>query len=121
MSINRVQPDTTLPKPKRIKTYTSLITQLGGTGIPTEIVLQDEIDGPITWTRTSAGLYKGTLTDAFVTDKTAITLQGTNSGTVVTIARQTDNEIEINTVFSTDGSASDGLLNKAKLEIKIYD
>lgn len=119
--ITEIQPDIRLPKAKFYKVYTTLLTQLGGTGIPTNIDLQDNINGPIIWTRNGAGQYTGTLANKFIENKTTVSITGTNAGTTVTALRQTINTIEVNTVWSSDGSPADGLLNKAMLEIRIYE
>lgn len=57
--IKEIQPDTKLPKPKKIKIYTAVISQ-SGTGAPTATILQNTL-GPVIWARTSAGEYTATL------------------------------------------------------------
>lgn len=49
--------------------YTALLSQ-SGTSAPTATVLENTLGGSITWVRNSTGDYSGTLTGAFVLDKT---------------------------------------------------
>lgn len=78
--IYEIQPDTRLPKDKRIKIYTALLTQ-SGTNAPTVTILQNTLGTTITWTRSGAGSYVGaTAEDTFTLNKTALLITGGLSG-----------------------------------------
>lgn len=49
--------------------YTALLSQ-SGTSAPTATVLENTLGGSITWTRTTTGVYTGTLAGAFLVNKT---------------------------------------------------
>jgi hypothetical protein len=63
--------------------YTALLSQ-SGTDAPNVVELENTI-GDIIWTRSSTGLYFGTLTGAFPDGKTLITGFGNKNGGYVTI------------------------------------
>ena len=50
-----------------IKVYRATLTQTG-TGAPTPTVEENTLGGTLVWTRSSAGVYVGTLSDAFPDD-----------------------------------------------------
>lgn len=54
-----------------IRVYTALITQ-SGTAAPIATVLHNTLEGNIVWTRSSAGVYIGTLAGAFTENKTVV-------------------------------------------------
>ena len=53
--------------------YTALLTQ-SGTDAPVATVLENTLGGTVFWTRTQAGVYKGTLAGAFTVGRTFIPL-----------------------------------------------
>ena len=101
--------------------YTALITQ-AGTSAPTVTVLKNTLSGSIVWTRITAGVYDGTLTGEFPSLKvwTIGVLGGylTTNNTSIHILRLNDNVVRIAT-RSLD-SNTDGLLNEASIEIRVY-
>lgn len=80
-----MQPDTTLPKEAKVKKYVALMIQTG-TNAPIAKILHNTI-GNIIWTRESIGTYKGTLANAFPTDKTVIPPFGSTNTAVIIIGQ----------------------------------
>jgi len=112
-----------LLRTKSHKYYIATITQTG-TNDPVATPLENNI-GTIIWTRTSAGVYLGTLTGAFVTGKTwmqvnGITLDGSNAAFVF-LGIGSPNQIILRTYLDSTTEA-DGLLdpNPAHVEIRVY-
>lgn len=100
--------------------YRALLTQ-SGTNPPVATVLQNTI-GSIVWTRNNAGIYTGTLANAFTANKTMVFFQASidaqnanlNSGwwgTASTIQVKSGD---------TSGALSDGLLVTVPIEILVY-
>jgi len=101
--------------------YTAVLTQ-SGTGAPVPTILGSNTIGVIVWTRTSAGLYKGTLNGAFVANKTFATV--TNNGSISTSSsagggRFSDNEFMYQTfdIGSASQIDNDG---EVYIEIRVY-
>lgn len=63
------------PIPKAItrpyKIYTALLTQ-SGTSAPTATVLENTLGGTVVWSYVDVGIYWGSLTGAFTSNKTVI-------------------------------------------------
>jgi len=109
--------------------YKSYVAQLTQAGIsdPTVLVLDNELSGPIVWTRYAQGSYQGTLVGAFPTAKTVIFMQVNNPvvatyGLSYVVYRQSDDVItlitQVNDVAST---IVDDLLFSAPIEIRVYN
>lgn len=101
------------------KVYTALITQ-SGTAAPTAIVLENTLGGTVVWTRSSTGIYLGTLTGAFTLDKTFCLSEPSTHPSFISTTRLDANSITI----ATDNSAGvvvDGYLNNATVEIRVYN
>lgn len=100
--------------------YTALLTQTG-TSNPTAQILYNSL-GTITWTRDATGVYKGTLSGAFDTNKTAITIGQNNTGkTGIAYANLVNlGEVGINTIDLTPAN-TDELLKDTVIDIKIYN
>lgn len=106
------------------KAYVALLTQ-SGTNAPVATVLENTI-GNIVWTRTSPGIYIGTLTGAFPIEKTFImaivggsgydtaVLNG-GGGEIYNVYRIDDSLITINNV------GGDDQLNNTPVEIRVYN
>ena len=103
------------------KKYIALITQ-SSTSAPTVIELENTI-GPIVWTRTAVGEYEGTLTGAFTSNKTYVTLSQVYKNSMAVIYRKTDDIIEIETtnLHSPTAAHHDTHLSKNTLEIRVYE
>jgi hypothetical protein len=104
------------------KSYVALMSQTG-TAAPTAIQLENSL-GNIVWTRSSAGIYNGTLSGAFPITKTFVlsilgagydtdVLNG-GGGDAYNLVRLNDNVL----VLSTTG---DTVLNYSPIEIRVYN
>jgi hypothetical protein len=101
------------------KVYTALLTQ-SGTNAPTATVLENTLGGTIVWSRTSTGVYLGTLSGAFLLNKVTVfntngTFQQSFQG-----GRSSDNAVGVNTT-TFSGALTDGLLNGNSIEIRVYN
>jgi len=102
---------------RNYKVYKALLTQTS-TGAPTATVLENNI-GNIVWARTSEGIYTGTLSGAFVANKTFMpkvlsAAQGeTAAEDLITATRTSANVITVNTT-------ADGKLSGTPIEIQVY-
>ena len=94
------------------KKYVALITQTS-TNAPTVIELENTI-GPIVWSRVNVGIYEGTLTGAFTTNKTYTMLSQLDITTMVGAYDKTNDIIRVETTNDTD-------LTKNTLEIRVYE
>jgi hypothetical protein len=110
------------------KSYVALISQ-SGTSDPTVTVLQNELSGTITWTRSSIGVYLGNLTGVFLQAKTFFLMNGLITFTTTTMTyantfRVSNDNIEIQTEKMDPGVPSvgplDGVLTYWPIEIRIY-
>lgn len=100
--------------------YIALITQ-SGAGNPTSSALDNSLSGAIVWTRNSAGNYTGTLTGAFTSDKTWITIQASDASSnirTVQCLRADNNTITLLT-YDAAGAAIDGFTN-VSIEVRVY-
>jgi len=109
--------------PQDVKVYAGLISQTG-TDAPTITVLENNLSGDVVWTREGAGIYYGTLVDAFPDNKTLIITQGKtiapteedNNG--FTVIRANSNIIH---VYSWDtGQYQDSVLLDHSIKIVVY-
>ena len=99
--------------------YTALMSQTG-VNAPTAVVLQNTLSGTIVWTRTSPGLYVGTLAGAFPVNKTwCISINGIGNHEIVCrIHRANDNQVEI---YATDTNVfDDDLMVNVNVKIEVY-
>lgn len=110
---------TTSATERGFKIYTALLTQ-AGTADPSAIVLGDNDIGTIVWTRTGAGDYLGTLTDAFVEDKTGIIIPNIDNAKQTGAEWADKDTIRVDS-FIADGTATDALLNNTLIEIRVYN
>ena len=94
------------------KKYIALITQTS-TNAPTVIELENTI-GPIVWTRTAVGQYDGTLTGAFIANKTYLTISSTLGNYIISVYRNNNDTIRIE-------SNLDAQLYNNTLEIRVYE
>jgi hypothetical protein len=108
------------------KVYKGLITQSGGTGDPTTIVLQNSLGVSITPSRDNEGTYILTASgNIFTANKSMVTL-GANDFATLAISRafygiqRIDNtKIELKT-FDGEGFESDGLMSSMPITIEVY-
>ena len=103
------------------KVYTALLTQTG-TNAPVAMVLENNI-GNIIWTRSAPGEYVGTLSNAFVPNKTfafAASNDGALSSFQIDYVSAAPDVIYLSTFDSTN-TLSDDLLLNSSLEIRVYN
>jgi len=103
------------------RVYTVLITQTG-TDAPVVTVLENTI-GNIVWTRSAPGEYVGTLSNAFVSNKTfafAASNDGGLSSFQIDYTSAAPDVIYLVTFDSTN-TLSDDLLINSSLEIRVYN
>lgn len=98
------------------KVWIGLLSQ-SGSAAPTASVYANTLGGNIVWSRTSAGLYAGTLVGAFPAGKIFPVSGFTDYAalTVFTVARASNDVVSVAT---PDG---DGVLNNTPVEIRVYN
>lgn len=102
------------------KVWRGLLTQ-SSTSAPTAVVLENSLGGTITWARTSAGLYTGTLTGAFTASKTFLSLvQGGGVDGHYQVVRTSADVITITTDDADTPAVTDSQLSSSPLEILVY-
>lgn len=100
------------------KSYVALLEQ-NNTNIPTAIVLENTLGGPITFTYNGVGNYDIKSNGLFTLGKTGI-LHG-NQADTATLTYVTDiNTINLTTVITTTVPANDMLFNLL-IEIRVYN
>lgn len=100
--------------PATYKKYVALLTQ-SGTNAPVATVLENTLGGTVVWTRSTDGIYHGTLSGVFTASKTATLITNVpNVATIVTGGRSSSDVVVVN----TDGV--DGTLSSATIEIRVY-
>ncbi len=90
-----------------VKRYVAIITQ-SGTSAPTATVLENSLGGTVVWTRDDVGLYIGTLSGAFVSNKTVVLVSSSLGASQVS---KTTNTIEL--TFASDDMIID-------IEVSVY-
>lgn len=114
------------------KVYRALLTQSGGDA-PTVQVIDNELSAAIVWTRSSSGVYYGTLAGAFTANKTFCMCHvGSPTTGDGRLSRVDADKVVIQTVDvgapSNIGSTidsvlpalADSILNNASIEILVY-
>jgi len=107
------------------KVYSALLTQQGGSGTPSVIVLQNTI-GIITWGRVTGGVYSATCSTSVFTDIKTISPQDSTviKGNGIAYSTLTVYRVDANTVYvETDNlsnSPVDGQLTYKFIEIRVY-
>lgn len=102
------------------KVYTAVMAQ-SGTNPPQATILENTI-GEITWTRVSAGIYRGYLSSGFPLNKTALFYGGSanlNSGYNFILYREDFNYLRI--VTSSPYAFQDSNFIANTIEIRIYE
>lgn len=105
------------------KVYVALLSQTG-TSAPTVTVLENTLSGTVVWTRSSSGVYLGTLSGAFTANKTVAFAQlgaevtGIDyaGGWDITVRRNSTSVMQIR--LHSSGTASDEL--NTSIEIRVY-
>jgi hypothetical protein len=97
------------------KVYRAILNQ-SGTSAPVATVLENSLGGTIVCSRSGAGVYRATLSNAFTVGKTFI-IPGnhtTDAGDPISIAQLSASIIQVNT------GGADDILNSLCLEISVY-
>jgi hypothetical protein len=104
------------------QTYVALLTQ-SGTAAPSAVVLADNI-GDITWSRISAGEYKGTPTTPFDSLNTFVIIGNVEHDYLASAYVNSDGDIVVSTCRTTGGggghSHQDNKLLNSPIEVRIY-
>jgi hypothetical protein len=104
------------------QTYVALLTQ-SGTAAPSAVVLADNI-GDITWSRISAGEYKGTPTTPFDSLNTFVIIGNVEHDYLASAYVNSDGDIVVSTCRTTGGggghSHQDNKLRNSPIEVRIY-
>jgi hypothetical protein len=105
---------------KPYKIYVALLTQTGSSA-PVATVLENTLGGTVVWTRSTAGVYAGTLSSAFTLNKTfVVTSQSVASYEDQIGASRFDSDIIA--VTSWFGSTPfDGRIQSTSIEIRVYN
>jgi hypothetical protein len=110
----------TLGQVRPYKIYVALLTQTGSSA-PVATVLENTLGGTVVWTRSTAGVYAGTLSSAFTLNKTfVVTSQSVASYEDQIGASRFDSDIIA--VTSWFGSTPfDDRIQSTSIEIRVYN
>ena len=100
------------------KVYTALLSQ-SGTSAPVATVLENTLGGTVVWSYVSIGQYRGTLTGAFLSNKTVVFLTNVYGKYFLTGGRENDNSVMIGTQ-APNGGSTNGDLSNSSIEIRVY-
>ena len=109
---------TSIPDSRPYKVYTALLTQ-SGTNAPVATVLENTLGGTVVWSYVSIGQYRGTLTGAFLSNKTVVFLTNVYGKYFLTGGRENDNSVMIGTQ-APNGGSTNGDLSNSSIEIRVY-
>jgi hypothetical protein len=102
--------------------YSAVLSQ-SGTSAPTVLqVNENTLGGTVVWTRSTTGIYIGTLSGAFPTDNKTMRFVGGARASVTDIVVagwNNGNSISLLTYGST-GTAKDGVLGQTHLKVEVY-
>lgn len=121
---SNIQTQLNAKSPLTYRLYSGIFNQVG-TNAPTVTVLENTLNASIEWTRSSAGVYVGTCVGEFTVDKTVsvpdrVVAYHTSTQYILTLARYSDNVI--NLVSQTTGNVpTDDLILNKFIEIRIYN
>lgn len=120
--IDPVQPDTKLPKMKKVKEYVALLNQTD-TNAPVATVLQNTLGQEVVWTRDSQGIYIGTAAGAFKPEHTALEISQPWSNFLTSISDATfPDSVSVNTRQVVGGTGlEDGILYNTVVRISVYN
>jgi len=112
----------TPPDSRPYKVYTALLQQ-SGTSAPVATILENTLGGSIVWSYVAIGVYDGTLSSAFTSSKTASFLNigqvtGTTSAKWGIFPNSTSG---MRIITNNNGTATDGILSTATVEIRVYN
>jgi hypothetical protein len=107
---------------KPYKVYTALLSQTGEEA-PTTIVLENTI-GNIIWSYNDVGQYKGTLSNAFPEQETALFITNTtynSTSNAYFLTNGTADSVVVETYNAANTSRTDGKLGLTTIEIRVYN
>ena len=111
---------------KQYKEYVALLTQ-SGTNAPTATILNEKARnylGAITWAYISTGVFSGTKTGELTANKTGYLHTGfQGSGFISSVELSSGNSFQIDTKTLSSGSlvASNGVLSKTLVIVRVYN
>jgi hypothetical protein len=101
------------------KVYAALLTQ-SGTSAPVATVLENTLGGTVVWTRSSTGIYIGTLSGVFTLNKTHCTGTPSTHPSLLALDSNSVNSFSVATEDSS-GVLFDSYLVKTPIEIRVYN
>lgn len=106
---------------KPYKVYSILISQTGTSNPVVTTLLENTFEGTITWTRTSAGRYLGTInTTEFTNLKTGFIVTPVGVDLNYGMFSPSSSTVTLDTWVPSSSGFSDGQLNETFLEIRVY-
>lgn len=103
--------------------YTAILSQKDSSD-PVATVLANTLSGDIVWTRTTTGVYFGTLSGAFTNNLTSVSCNyGIVSGdaSIITGSRSNSNVIRVQTYKASDKTLSEMKGSQIFIEIRVYN
>lgn len=101
------------------KIYVALLTQ-SGTSAPVATVIHNTLGGTVAWSYSGVGIYIGTLTGAFTTNKTVVFTNNAVSDTQTLSYQVSTDAIEID-ILTLAGVATNNQLTGVSIEIRVYN
>lgn len=101
------------------KVYTAALTQTG-TAAPVATVLQNTTGGTFTWSRTSAGQYKATISGITLPANKVVIFENATGDLNLGGKITSPTVIDIDQFSSGGGGYSDGMLAGTSIEIRVY-
>jgi len=105
---------------KKFKEYVAIINQ-SSTSDPTATVISNELGGTVTLNYVSVGSYTATLTGAFTTNKTIVSITSGNSSVSASLfGYSSDSDTIRFGSYDLSGSAKDGIIENSTFIIRVY-
>ena len=98
--------------------YIANLTQVG-TAAPTALILAGNV-GLITWSRTAQGQYRGIPLSPFDFQSTYVMINSTEHDHLCSAYINTDGDVIVKTVNTSNHQHNDDILNNTTLEIRTY-
>lgn len=107
---------------KPYKAYVAILSQTltSAPVLAANSPLENELSGPIVWTRMSKGIYQGLLLGAFTATKTTAFIQDHLSANLK-ISVKVSNSNVVNIYTYNGGELADNILTGAPIEIRVYN
>ena len=105
---------------KKFKEYVAIINQ-SGTSDPTATVISNELGGTVTLNYVDVGSYTATLTGAFTTNKTIVSItSGNSSASASLFGYSSDSDTIKFGSYDSLGNAKDGFITNSTFIIRVY-